>query len=179
MLPLTASTYTVVTEGGTPALATTLRIASPFTFVALSVTKDGVMVGVIEPYDWICRVTVPVNRPLLATVIVELFEDPSDRVRLPGLASMVKSGGAMVTAMIVSCSIAPEVAFTLIKYVPMVVEEFDATVRTDVAIGLLNDTARLVELIVTLGGCDRRVPKRFGLRPMVPVNWLRLARSNR
>src|SRR6266699_2833107 len=155
MLPLTASTYTVVTEGGTPALATTLRIASPFTFVALSVTKDGVMVGVIEPYDWICR------------------------VRLPGLASMVKSGGAMVTAMIVSCSIAPEVAFTLIKYVPMVVEEFDATVRTDVAIGLLNDTARLVELIVTLGGCDRRVPKRFGLRPMVPVNWLRLARSNR
>src|SRR5712692_550157 len=105
MLPLTALTYTALTEGGTPVLATTLRIASPFVFVALSVTEDGEIVGVIGPYDWICRVTVPVNRPLLATVIVELFEDPSDRVRLPGLASMVKSGGAMVTAMIASCDI--------------------------------------------------------------------------
>src|SRR5467141_2388544 len=147
--------------------------------VELSVTEDGEMVGVIGPYDWICRFTIPVNRPLLATVIVELFENPSDRVRLPGLASMVKSGGAIVTAMIVSCSIAPEVAFTPIKYVPKVVEEFDATVRTDVAIGLLDDTARLVELILTLGGSNGRVPKRCELRPIVPLNRLRLARSNR
>ena len=81
--------------------------------------------------------------------------------------------------MIVSCSIAPEVAITLIKYVPKVVEEFDATIRTDVAIGLLDDTARLVELILTLGGSNGRVPKRCELRPMVPLNRLRLARSNR
>jgi len=133
-------------------LATTLRIASPFVFVALSLIADGEIVGVIEPYDWTCRFTVPVNRPLLATVIVEDFEDPSDRVRLPGLASMVKSGGAMVTAMITSCSIDPEVPFALIRYVPSAVEEFDEIVSTDVAAGLMDDTTRLVELIVTTGG---------------------------
>jgi hypothetical protein len=57
--------------------------------VELSVTEVGEIVGVIGPYDWICRLTVPVNRPLLTTVIVEFFEDPPDRVRLPGFALIV------------------------------------------------------------------------------------------
>jgi len=133
-------------------LATTLRIASPLVFVALSLTTEGEIVGVIEPYDWTCRFTDPVNRPLLATVIVEDFEEPSDRVRLPELASMVKSGGATVKAMIASCSIDPEVPFILIRYVPSAVEEFDETVRMAVAVGMLDDTTGLVELIVTVGG---------------------------
>ena len=54
--------------------------------------------------------------------------------------------------MIASCSMVPVVAFTLTKYVPSVVEAFDETVKTDVAIGLLDDRTRLVELILTLGG---------------------------
>ena len=57
--------------------------------VELSVTEDGEMLGVIGQYDWICRLTLPVNRPLLTTVIVEFFEDPADRVRLPGFALRV------------------------------------------------------------------------------------------
>ncbi len=69
--------------------------------------------------------------------------------------------------------------FTPIRYVPSVVEAFDETVRTDVAIGLLDDKIRLAELTVTVGGCDGTVPNRFGVRLIVPLNWLRLARSNR
>ncbi len=81
-------------------MAPTVSVDAALVVVALSVRSVLFREAVtITPKGWVCAwsKTVPVKPPLPVTVMVEFFDVPWRIVKLPGLAEIMKSGGATTT----------------------------------------------------------------------------------
>src|SRR5207247_3292001 len=119
MLPLFAVMYIEVVPGW-EFTADTVRVDVALATVELSVTAVWLRVAATNvpkgEGGWRSSVTVPVNPPLPVTVSIEFLDVPCGMVRLPGLASTIKSGCARTASSSALWLIELVVAFRLITY---------------------------------------------------------------